>query len=194
MQSRYDLDSLSDGLRIRNLSENRAFLSASLSGYSRALPDTQSDSINLQRRFYTLDGEPLVDQPLQNGDMVLVELAYQLSESLNHLLIVDLLPAGLELENQNLATSYDLDDLKIKGSSVTGLMQELDIRHQEFRDDRYVAALNTGWQKRARLFYLARAVSPGVFTLPPTFAEDMYRPEIRHQGEAAGQIEIRAGE
>lgn len=190
LQSRYDLVSLSGGLRIRNLSENSAYLSASLGGYSHVLPDAQSEGIDLQRRFYTLDGKPLADRRLQIGDMVLMELEYRLSTDLNHLLIVDLLPAGLELENQNLATSYDLGDLKIKGKSVTGLMQELDIRHQEFRDDRYVIALNPAWRKRGRIFYLARAVSPGVFTLPPTFAEDMYRPEFRHSGVDAGVLRI----
>ncbi|WP_370278915.1 alpha-2-macroglobulin [Pontibacterium sp.] len=194
LQSRYDLDSLHDGLTIRNLSTNNSYLSATLSGYSRTLPNAQSEGIDLQRHFYTLDGEPLADPQLQTGDMVLVELAYRLSTDMNHLLIVDLLPAGLELENQNLATSYDLDDLKIKGSSVTGLMQELDIRHQEFRDDRYVIALNPAWRKRGRIFYLARAVSPGVFTLPPTFAEDMYRPELRHSGIDAGVLRITEGQ
>ncbi len=183
-----------EAVTLNNLGGNRAYLSAQLAGYSQQSPAAQDAGISVTRSYYDLDGNALVNPELNTGDLLLVELDVSVEKPLHHLLLVDLLPAGLELENQNLATAFALSDLRIGDASVVELMQDVDIRHQEFRDDRYVAALNTGWQKRARLFYLARAVSPGVFTLPPTFAEDMYRPEIRHQGEAAGQIEIRAGE
>jgi len=35
-----------------------------------------------------------------------------------------------------------------------------------------------------------RAVSPGTFSVPPTFAEDMYRPQVRHQGKSAGALTV----
>jgi uncharacterized protein YfaS (alpha-2-macroglobulin family) len=60
--------------------------------------------------------------------------------------------------------------------------------HVELRDDRYVASLpisrsNPGFT----VAYLARAVTPGVFTMPGVFVESMYRPDLRARA-AAGQM------
>jgi uncharacterized protein YfaS (alpha-2-macroglobulin family) len=38
------------------------------------------------------------------------------------------------------------------------------------------------------LFYLVRAVTPGKYVVPATFAEDMYRAEIRGVGKAEVEI------
>ena len=54
-----------------------------------------------------------------------------------------------------------------------------------------VAALKLGYGG-ARLYYLARAVTPGEYRVPPSFAESMYSPEIRHQGGDSQMMVIRA--
>ena len=41
------------------------------------------------------------------------------------------------------------------------------LRHEEYRDDRYVAALRLDQGDTARLYYLVRAVTPGSHTVPP---------------------------
>ena len=75
-------------------------------------------------------------------------------------------------------------------------MKEADIRHQEYRDDRFVAALATGkdgqWgaYESARIFYLARAVTPGVYRIPNTRVEDMYDPEVRAIGDAPFLLQV----
>ena len=58
--------------------------------------------------------------------------------------------------------------------------------HTEYRDDRFVAAARLGGQ--LDLFYLVRAVTPGRYVVPATFAEDMYRPEVRGIGRTDGEI------
>ncbi len=74
---------------------------------------------------------------------MLVWLEVKASQNVPDALVVDLLPAGLELENQNLASSSaSLQDSG--GSEVQNLlsqMQQADIQHMEFRDDRFVAAV-----------------------------------------------------
>ncbi|MGB2131658.1 MAG: hypothetical protein ACPHXW_09505, partial [Marinobacterium sp.] len=137
------------------------------------------------------NGKPLDIRQLKTGDQVLVELRVESDEAVNDALVVDLLPAGLEVENQNLASSFELSELNVGGERVTELMSMLDIRHQEFRDDRYVAAVNLHY-RGARLFYLARAVTPGSYRIPPTYAESMYRPETRHQGGEKGWLRVKA--
>ncbi len=56
-------------------------------------------------------------------------------------------------------------------------MQNADIVHQEYRDDRYVAALAVPARQVKHLLYLARAVTPGRYVVPPAQVESMYRPE-----------------
>src|SRR3546814_15700790 len=67
---------------------------------------------------------------------------------------------------------------------ITGRARAADGLHEEYRDDRYVAALKLGAGRTARLFYLVRAVTPGTYTVPPPLVEDMYRPDLRGVGKA----------
>ncbi|WP_285293477.1 hypothetical protein, partial [Klebsiella pneumoniae] len=80
--------------------------------------------------------------PLRSGELVLVKLEVTAKRNVPDALVVDLLPAGLELENQNLANSSA--SLQENGEAVQNLlnqMQQADIQHIEFRDDRFVAAV-----------------------------------------------------
>ncbi len=183
--------SLLDGLSIHNQGDRQAWLNLRLQGYSDQPPAAYSRGLSVERHYYDAEGQPLELSQLKTGDQVLVELVVSSEEAIPDALIVDLLPAGLELENQNLATSLDMSELKIDGESVTELMSLVDLRHQEFRDDRYVAAVKLDWGQE-RLFYLARAVTPGEYRVPPAFAESMYRPELRHLGGDSGNLSIRA--
>jgi alpha-2-macroglobulin len=101
-----------------------------------------------------------------------------------------LLPAGLELENQNLATGFKIDEVKIEDKTIAQWRQNLRLAHEEFRDDRYVAAIDVDRWRAATLFYLARVVSPGLFHVPNSYVEDMYRPYIRALGETVAPITI----
>ncbi len=68
-------------------------------------------------------------------------------------LVVDLLPAGFRAENQNLAqSSASLTQASRALREWQEAMQNADIVHQEYRDDRYVAALavpKEKWQASA---------------------------------------------
>ncbi len=55
-----------------------------------------------------------------------------------------MVPAGLEVESQNLAHSESLADLVMDGVKVAESMQSEDIKHVQYRDDRFVAAVRVG--------------------------------------------------
>ncbi len=81
-------------------------------------------------------------------------LEVKASQNVPDALVVDLLPAGLELENQNLASSSA--SLQDSGSEVQNLlnqMQQSDIQHMEFRDDRFVAAVPVNEGQPVTLVY-----------------------------------------
>ena len=107
--------------------------------------------------------------------MMVVVLDVTAKEPVRDALIVDFLPAGLELENQNLSNS------SVNLSSIPGIAHLMkgddvsDIKYQEYRDDRYVAAVNLNYRKR--LVYLVRAVTTGDYVIPYPYVESMYRPE-----------------
>ena len=65
-----------------------------------------------------------------------------------------------------------------------GLVSAAEARHEEYRDDRYIAALKLDRGSTARVFYLVRAVTPGTYIVPPPLVEDMYRPDLRGVGRA----------
>ncbi|MNF01455.1 hypothetical protein D3C80_2004460 [compost metagenome] len=70
-------------------------------------------------------------------------------------------------------------------------MQNANVVHQEFRDDRYVAALPVDSYGTTHLLYLARAVTPGTYRVPPPQVESMYRPNLQSVGESAGEMVIK---
>lgn len=65
-----------------------------------------------------------------------------------------------------------------------------EIKHQEYRDDRYVAAFDLKESGHTDLFYLARAVTPGTYTVPSAYVEDMYRPFIQAVSHGISDLTI----
>ena len=74
--------------------------------------------------------------------------------------------------------------------SLAASVQNANVVHQEFRDDRYVAAMNVDPYGVTHLLYLARAVTPGTYRVPPVQVESMYRPNWQAVGESPGDMVI----
>jgi hypothetical protein len=57
--------------------------------------------------------------------------------------------------------------------------------HRELRDDRYVAQLDISPRNRKfRVAFAMRAITPGRFVLPGVRVEDMYEPAVHARSEA----------
>ena len=69
-------------------------------------------------------------------------------------------------------------------------MQQADIQHIEFRDDRFVAAVAVNEGQPVTLVYLARAVTPGTYQVPQSQVESMYVPQWRATGAASGPLTV----
>ncbi|MDZ4135869.1 MAG: hypothetical protein U1D06_09810, partial [Paracoccaceae bacterium] len=98
------------------------------------------------------------------------------------LMVADPLPAGFEIDNPNLLRGGQI-------GALDWLDLETDVAHSEFRQDRFLTAVDRHDATPFRLAYIVRAVSPGVFHHPAASVEDMYRPDFRARSEA-GQITI----
>ncbi len=180
--------------RLHNQSAGSLFVNFTLQGYPEEMPEPLVQGLEISRDYYSLDGEPLDPSRLHSGDFALVKLSVRsLSGRVRDALVVELLPAGLELENQNLVHARRLDDLRINNRSVGDWQRQTRLVYREFRDDRFVAALDLHSGQTAYLFYLARAVTPGVYRIPPSMVEDMYRPELRGYSASPGRVQVIGG-
>jgi uncharacterized protein YfaS (alpha-2-macroglobulin family) len=178
---------LQSGVRITNASGSMLYAELSLSGNPIQQPAARNDEILLNRTYYTPDGHVVSGRQLRTGETVIVHLTARSRGAIGNALIVDRIPAGLEIENLNIVSGEQLGSVTIAGLNPAEAMANRNIKHVEFRDDRFVAAVRmdpSNFAPRSNdsntlsLFYRARVVTPGDFIIPPLYAEDMYRPNI----------------
>ncbi|MBB5206707.1 alpha-2-macroglobulin family protein [Chiayiivirga flava] len=159
------------------------WVSEDVVGTPTTAPAPKDDPIRVRRSWYTTDGTLFTGSELTEGDTLIAKLTVEAKEQVPDALVVDLLPAGIEIENLALGDRGALGDLVLDGITLNQREYAADVQHEEFRDDRYVAAVKLWAGSPAHLFYLVRAVSPGTFVVPPPTVEDMYRPQIGGVGE-----------
>nr|WP_254598532.1 alpha-2-macroglobulin [Achromobacter piechaudii] len=176
--------------QILNTGAQSLFLEYDIQGSPTVAPKPRNDVIQLKRGWYRPDGKPWDGGTLQSGDMLVVWVQASANQNIPDALIEDRVPAGFEVENLNLSQSPEMQEWTIGGRRVAEAMSDSNIKHREFRDDRYVAAVSLG-RGKVDVFYLVRVVTPGRYAVPSTVAEDMYRPEIRGVGEQWSTVEIR---
>ncbi len=113
-----------------------------------------------------------------------------------HVALVDPLPAGLEPLNDRLATTETVSrdsTSVVRAIAAPGLggpgrpgqwTQWLGwwYEHENLRDDRAEVFTSELWGGIVSYTYLARATTPGTFTVPPPRAEEMYHPEVFGRG------------
>jgi len=157
-----------------------------VSGHPKIPEPEAQHGYKIERSFFKLDGTPVpLDAIRQNDRLVVALKVTELEAAYARLILVDRLPAGLEIDNPNLFDGGSVE-------SLAWVKPEVEPSHTEYRDDRFVAAFDRNGQDKATFSaaYVVRAVSPGKYVLPPATIEDMYRPE-RFGRTAYGAIEIR---
>jgi alpha-2-macroglobulin len=144
---------------------------------SGAVPE-EDKGIAVRRSYLSADGQPLDIRTLKQGDLVVVRISIDTAgTTTDNIAIEELLPAGLEIENPNLATSQQFAWINQKSDPAL---------YRDIRDDRLLIFTGpvSGTQN---FYYAARAVTPGQFVYPPVSAACMYDPEIR---STQGRTEI----
>ncbi|MDX7988885.1 alpha-2-macroglobulin family protein [Xenorhabdus sp. 12] len=184
-------EQLLQGVNISNRGDSTLYSRLNVVGYPLNTPAPYSNVLDIKRTYLDLEGKPIYLERMRSGEMVVVKLEVKATQTVPDALVVDLLPAGLEIENQNLANSS-----ASLGESASGLqsfieeMQRENIRHIEYRDDRFVAAVAVPAYKSVTLLYLARAVAPGIYQIPAPQVESMYVPYWRAVGSTHSKLEV----
>jgi uncharacterized protein YfaS (alpha-2-macroglobulin family) len=128
---------------------------------------------DISRQYFTTEGKPVDLATIKAGTRLVTVIEVTPFESGEaRLMVNDPLPAGFEIDNPNLLESGRMTGLE-------WLDAETEITHAEFRQDRFLAALDRRNGDSFRLAYMVRAVTPGSFHHPAASVEDMYRPAFR---------------
>ena len=184
---------LAKGVQLVNSGTQPLFVAVQAAGLPTQAPTPRQDLIEFEREWLHPDGSAWDGRPLKVGETLLVNLKVRSRTPIKEGLIVDAVPAGLEIENLNLSQGA-LEQMLGPALATPFAMAQADarIRHREYRDDRYVAAAELGpdW---VSVQYLLRVVSPGRFTVPAPMAEDMYRPELRGVGRGGPPLTVLEG-
>jgi uncharacterized protein YfaS (alpha-2-macroglobulin family) len=187
-QQSFEPAQLKGGVALKNDGAAPLYLDVTAQGYPTKPLAPTNDRISVERAMFTTDGKPVTSRQFTTGEMFVVRLRVKASQSIKDGLVVDRIPAGFEIENLNLSQGPQAGEFNVEGVNVAQANGNERIVHTEYRDDRFVAAARLG--QPLDLFYLVRVVTPGRYVVPATFAEDMYRPEVRGIGKAEGEITV----
>ena len=172
-------------ITIANDGQNPVQLVTNVSGALIDPEPAASHGYAIERAFYKLDGTRIDGKTIAQNERVVVALKVIEPEArYARLMIVDRLPAGLEIDNPALVDGGSIEAFSWLSTDAPA--------HAEYRDDRFVAVFDRapGQSAFINLAYVARGVAPGHYVEPPATAEDMYAPE-RYGRTGFGEIEVR---
>jgi hypothetical protein len=130
--------------------------------------ESVSNGLEVSREYRDEKGNSLNLGSVSQGQLVVVTLRVKCSRPLDNLVVVDLLPAGFEVDNPRLSSRGNLSfDPDCTFQPV----------FQDFRDDR-VLLFSRDVEGDQTFSYSVRAVTPGSFQVPGLEAEAMFDPEV----------------
>lgn len=135
----------------------------------------------VRREYLNRNGIPVNHSRIKQGDLIVARVTMKaLTDNLYNVIITDMLPAGMEIENPRLQSYEALPWIKSKS---------LNPDYMDIRDDRINIYLNLHKGRKYTFYYLLRAVTKGSFVLPPIKGEAMYDP-FKSSVANSGRIKI----
>jgi uncharacterized protein YfaS (alpha-2-macroglobulin family) len=172
---------------IANSAQAPVRLVLTTSGNPTAPEPAAQQGYQIERAYYSLAGKKIDPASIKQNDRFVVTLKVTENEAAYaRLLLVDPLPAGLEIDNPDLFDGGSID-------ALSWLKKDVEPTHTEYRDDRFVAAFARDGSSKATfsVAYIVRAVTPGHYVQPPATIEDMYRPQ-RFGRTTFGSVDVAA--
>jgi alpha-2-macroglobulin len=171
----------SNNIEIVTKGSGRLYYSWQAEGISASGNYVQEDNyIKVRRQFYDRNGREISGNVFKQNDLIIIgitlEKAY--SNTVENIVITDLLPAGFEIENP-------------RTKELPGMDWAKDVREPtalDVRDDRIHFFVDARDNKQ-KYYYAVRAVSLGQFKQGSISADAMYNGEI-HSYYGAGVIKV----
>lgn len=170
-------------MTVTNNGEGAIRFVETLRGLPAEAPAQVQNGAMISRRYLDLDGKDVDMANIQQNDRFIVLITGETRRiGTEASLVLDLLPAGLEIENATVGGDSQLGQYKF-------LPRLSRPRYSAELDDRYFAVLDNRHQGRFAFAYMVRAITPGSYVQPPVMIEDMYEPQYRAVGKA-GSVKI----
>jgi uncharacterized protein YfaS (alpha-2-macroglobulin family) len=160
-------------LTVANRGTAPLWRSVSITGVVKAELPAENNGYAVARYIFNPDGTPASLTKVRQSDLFVVILkgSRKNTGEAARALVVDLLPAGFEIQNATAPTGDT-------AGAYSWLKDVTSPDYSEVRDDRYIAALDLpSGSADFTLAYVVRAVTPGEFRYPALDVEDMYDPE-----------------
>jgi uncharacterized protein YfaS (alpha-2-macroglobulin family) len=178
-------------VEVSNLGDQVLYASVTVRGYPSKPLQAVQNGFDIERRAYDMMGNPVDLKLMAQHELTVIVLTGQIRDrhmweydAWHDILLIDLLPAGLEIENARLEGNRDLENLAwLDNLSPTDNVEQ--------RDDQFAAALSFAGATGFKIAYIVRAVTPGTYAYPAPYVEDMYRPYQFARGKA-GSLEVTA--
>jgi uncharacterized protein YfaS (alpha-2-macroglobulin family) len=160
-----------------------AFYSLATRGVKTAAAFRPEESgIEVTRTLMTRDGKPLDAAGAKQGDLLVCQVTVRSTNGkLNNVVVQNLVPSGLEVENPRLKSSETFTWISGEMSACTNV---------DIRDDQVLYFVELPANEKLTFYTLLRAVTPGVYQQPPLFAEAMYS-RTNHAVGAQGTVIVR---
>ena len=125
-----------------------------------------NNGIVITRELLNRDGVPVGTDGVRQGDLLVCKTTIESTNgTMNNVVLQNLIPSGLEVENPRLKSSETF-------TWITGEMSEC--TNIDIRDDQVIQFVELPSSGKLVFYTLLRAVTPGVYQQPPAFAEAMY--------------------
>jgi alpha-2-macroglobulin len=131
-----------------------------------------NNGFEVSRSLYNMSGQPVDLNQVKSGDLLAVVIKGECQTKDTHsVMVVDMLPAGFEIETVKFNDSYMKENFS--------WMDDLTLLSRvEKRDDRYMAAFDQTDAGTFVMTYFVRALNPGTYKYPSVVVESMYRPQF----------------
>ncbi len=142
----------------------------------------EDSNVRVRREFYSYKtGRKIVDNTFYQGELLVCKISLAgMERSAENVVITDMIPAGVEIENPRLNAATDLNWKP---------QYPINVQYMDIRDDRLLLFTNLDRNRNREFYYLLRVVNQGTYQLPVIGAEAMYDQEF-HSYNGAGVIKI----
>lgn len=136
--------------------------------------------VTVRRKFLDRHGNDVDLSRVKQGELLVARITVTQNQGrMENLAVVDMLPAGFEIENPRLG----------KDASFPWTDDAVTPEYMDIRDDRIIFFLNFSRSGNYSVYYAVRAVTCGDFVLPSIKGECMYDPEISSYS-SSGRVRV----
>ncbi|MES2616627.1 MAG: MG2 domain-containing protein [Bacteroidota bacterium] len=154
-------------IQIKNTGKGSIYFSVVYEGISQSGNITEEDKgLIVRRTFLNREGRVISVDNIKQNDLVIVKITANttFSTGCKNVVITDILPAGLEIENPRITATNELE----------WMSNQWFVTYMDVRDDRINYFTDLYSDQTTTLYYMCRAVSKGKFILGPVQADAMY--------------------